>query len=93
MNIEIGKQYVYKENKNLIPHPNEKIEDGTLVTIESVVPGGVTLVGYQYPHKMDRLEETLKEKDISDDLKVILKQIKNAGYTKEEVLTYIENNF
>lgn len=57
MNIEVGKCYQYVTPKGMRPHPNEHIEDGTIVTVTVVMPGGVMLEGYQYPHKAERLQE------------------------------------
>lgn len=56
MKIEVGEKYRYVANKGLRPHPNEIIEDGTIVKVSEVVTGGVMLEGYEYPHKVERLQ-------------------------------------
>ncbi|WP_312085183.1 hypothetical protein [Exiguobacterium sp.] len=61
MNIVAGKSYQYVTPKGMCPHPNEYIADGTIVTIAEVLLFGVTLKGYQYPHKVERLREVEEE--------------------------------
>ncbi|KOP29493.1 hypothetical protein ADM98_11520 [Exiguobacterium sp. BMC-KP] len=57
MNIEVGKSYRYVVSQALRPHPNEAIEDGTIVTVTEFFQGGVILDGYNYLHLVERLRE------------------------------------
>lgn len=61
MNIEVGKSYQYVTPKGMRPHPNEYIEDGTIVTVAETLLFGVMLKGYEYPHKKERLQEINKK--------------------------------
>lgn len=89
MNIEVGKQYRYISHKGLRPHPNEHIADGTIVTPVVIMPGGVMLEGYEYPHKVERLQELPEVKQSS--LEHTMKRLVQEGHTVEEISKAVQS--
>lgn len=89
MNIEVGKQYRYVTPKGMCPHPNEIIEDDTIVTVAETLLFGVMLKGYQYPHKKERLQELPKAKQ--SVLEHTMKRLVQEGHSVEDISEAVQS--